>query len=184
MKLTKREDYTYTFSYWHAFAVPLLVMVAGCIGSGIFPFGNQSFLRNDLYNQYMPFFQALHDRIWQGEGLSYSFELGLGSGFAALYGYYLSSPVNWLVALCPRPLIAEFITVVILVKIGLSSMSFAYYLRKHFAKDNMGLVFFSSAYALSGFMAAYQWNIMWLDVVVLAPLVLWALEELVEKVEI
>ena len=181
MKLTKREDYTYTFSYWHAFAVPLLVMVAGCIGSGIFPFGNQSFLRNDLYNQYMPFFQALHDRIWQGEGLSYSFELGLGSGFAALYGYYLSSPVNWLVALCPRPLIAEFITVVILVKIGLSGMSFAYYLRKHFGKDNMGLVFFSSAYALSGFMAAYQWNIMWLDVVVLAPLVLWALEELVEK---
>ena len=181
MKLTKREDYTYTFSYWHAFAVPLLVMVAGCIGSGIFPFGNQSFLRNDLYNQYMPFFQALHDRIWQGEGLSYSFELGLGSGFAALYGYYLSSPVNWLVALCPRPLIAEFITIVILVKIGLSGMSFAYYLRKHFGKDNMGLVFFSSAYALSGFMAAYQWNIMWLDVVALAPLVLWALEELVEK---
>lgn len=181
MKLTKREHYTYTFSYWHAFAVPLLVMVAGCIGSGIFPFGNQSFLRNDLYNQYMPFFQALHDRIWQGEGLSYSFELGLGSGFAALYGYYLSSPVNWLVALCPRPLIAEFITIVILVKIGLSGMSFAYYLRKHFGKDNMGLVFFSSAYALSGFMAAYQWNIMWLDVVVLAPLVLWAMEELVEK---
>ena len=181
MNLTKREHYTYTFSYWHTFAVPLLVMVAGCIGSGIFPFGNQSFLRNDLYNQYMPFFQALHDRIWQGEGLSYSFELGLGSGFAALYGYYLSSPVNWLVALCPRPLIAEFITVVILVKIGLAGMSFAYYLRKHFGKDNMGLVFFSSAYALSGFMAAYQWNIMWLDVVVLAPLVLWAMEELVEK---
>lgn len=181
MKLTKRVDYTYTFAYWHAFAIPMIVMVAGCIGSGIFPFGNQSFLRNDLYNQYMPFFQALHDRIWQGEGLSYSFELGLGSGFAALYGYYLASPVNWLVAICPRPLIAEFITILILVKIGLAGMSFAYYLRKHFGKENMGLVFFSSAYALSGFMAAYQWNIMWLDVVVLAPLVLWALEELVEK---
>ena len=181
MKATKRENYTYTFSYWHAFAIPVLVMVAGCIGSGIFPFGNQSFLRNDLYNQYMPFFQALHDRIWQGEGLSYSFELGLGSGFAALYGYYLSSPVNWLVALCPRVFIAEFITILILVKIGLSGMSFAHYLRKHFGKDNMGLLFFSSAYALNGFMAAYQWNIMWLDVVALAPLVLWALEELVEK---
>ena len=181
MKLTKRENGTYTFSYWHAFAIPLLVMVAGCIGSGIFPFGNQSFLRNDLYNQYMPFFQALHDRIWQGEGLSYSFELGLGSGFAALYGYYLASPVNWLVALCPRPLIAEFITIVILVKIGLSGVSFSYYLRKHFGKENMGLVWFSAAYALSGFMAAYQWNIMWLDVVVLAPFVLLALEELVES---
>lgn len=181
MKSLKKIKYTYSFGYWQAFAIPFLVMLAGCIGSGIFPFGNQSFLRNDLYNQYMPFFQALHDRIWQGEGLSYSFQLGLGSGFAALFGYYLASPVNWLVVICPRALIAEFITILILVKIGLSGMSFAYYLRKHFGKTHMGILLFSSAYALSGFMAAYQWNIMWLDVVWLAPLVLWALEELIEQ---
>lgn len=180
MKFSRFTKYKYSFAYWHAFAIPVIVMLAGCIGSGIFPFGERSFLRNDLYNQYMQFFTELHDKIWQGEGLSYSFELGLGSGFAALYGYYLASPVNWLVVLCPRGLIAEFITVVILVKIGLSGMSFAYYLRKHFGQENMGILFFSSAYALSGFMAAYQWNIMWLDVVALAPLVLWAMEELIE----
>ncbi len=181
MKKSKKVNLTYSFSYWYAFLIPLAVMLVGCIGSGIFPFGNRSFLRNDLYNQYMPFFQALHDKIWQGEGLSYGYELGLGSGFAALYGYYLASPVNWLVVLCPRPLIAEFITILILVKIGLAGSSFAYYLRKHFDRKDMGIFLFSSAYALSGFMAAYQWNIMWLDVVVLAPLVLWALEELIEK---
>lgn len=174
-----KARYRYTFSYWHAFIIPLMVMAAGCIGSGIFPFGNQSFLRNDLYNQYMPFFQALHDRIWQGEGISYSFELGLGSGFDALYGYYLASPVNWLVVLCPRSLIAEFITILILVKMSLAGVSFAHYLRRHFGKDDIGILLFSSAYALSGFMAAYQWNIMWLDVVWLAPLVLLALEELI-----
>lgn len=181
MKSLVKSKYTYSFGYWQAFIIPFLVMLAGCIGSGIFPFGNQTFLRNDLYNQYMPFFQAFHDRIWQGEGLSYSFQLGLGSGFAALYGYYLASPVNWLVVICPRAFIAEFITVLILVKVGLAGMSFAYYLRKHFGKTNMGILLFSSAYALSGFMAAYQWNIMWLDVVWLAPLVLWALEELIEQ---
>ncbi len=181
MKLVKDNSYSYSFSYWHAFIIPLIVMAAGCIGSGIYPFGNQSFLRNDLYNQYMPFFQAFHDKIWQGESLAYSFELGLGSGFAALYGYYLASPVNWLVALCPRGLIAEFITAVILVKVALAGVGFAYYLRKHFGKEDIGILFFSTAYALSGFMAAYQWNIMWLDVVVLAPLVLWGVEELVEQ---
>lgn len=180
MKLFKKTDYSYSFAYWQAFAIPVVVMLAGCIGSGIFPFGNQSFLRNDLYNQYMPFFQAFHDKFWQGEGLSYSFELGLGSGFAALYGYYLASPVNWLVVFWPRAFIAEFITILILVKMGLAGMSFAYYLRRHFDKEDMGILLFSSAYALSGFMAAYQWNIMWLDVVALAPLVLWALEELIE----
>lgn len=181
MKFWKKTDYTYTFSYLHAFLIPLTVMIAGCIGYGIFPFGNQSFLRNDLYNQYMPFFQAFHDKIWQGESLAYSFELGLGSGFAALYGYYLASPINWLVALCPRSLIAEFITIVIIVKVALAGSSFAYYLVKHFGTKELSILMFSSAYALSGFMAAYQWNIMWLDVVVLAPLVLWALEELIRQ---
>lgn len=181
MKLIKKNTYIYSFSSWHAFIIPLIVMVAGCIGSGIFPFGNQSFLRNDLYNQYMPFFQAFHDKIRQGESLAYSFELGLGSGFAALYGYYLACPVNWLVALCPRSLIAEFITLLIIVKVALAGQTFAYYLRKRYDKADISILLFSTAYALSGFMAAYQWNIMWLDVVVLAPLVLWAMEELVEK---
>ncbi len=179
MKLIKKQKYTYSFRYWQAFLIPLIVMLAGCIGNEIFPFGNRSFLRNDLYNQYMPFFQALHDRIWQGEGLSYSMQLGAGSGFAALYGYYLASPINWLVVIWPRAFIAEFITLTILFKIGLAGVSFAYYLRKRYDKEHMGILLFSSAYALSGFMAAYQWNVMWLDVVWLAPLVLWALEELV-----
>lgn len=178
--MKKKTKYKYSFEYWQAFVIPLVIMVAGCIVSGIFPFGNRSFLRNDLYNQYMPFFQALHDRIRQGEGISYSFQLGLGSGFAALYGYYLASPINWLVVLWPRDYIAEFITLLILCKIGLAGMSFAYYLRKRFGKTHMGILLFSTAYALSGFMAAYQWNIMWLDVIVLAPLVLQALEELIK----
>jgi len=181
MKFLKKNNYTYSFSYLHSFLIPLIVMIVGCIGCGIFPFGNQSFLRNDLYNQYMPFFQAFHDKIWQGESLAYSFELGLGSGFAALYGYYLASPVNWLVALCPRSLIAEFITIVILIKVALAGSSFAFYLAKRYHREDMGILMFSTAYALSGFMAAYQWNIMWLDVVVLAPLVLWAMEELIYR---
>lgn len=181
MKSIKKTICKYHFSYWHAFLIPLLVMLAGCIGSGIFPFGNQSFLRNDLYNQYMPFFQALHDSFWKGGGLSYSMQLGLGSGFAALYGYYLASPINWLVVLCPRPFIAEFITILILIKMSLAGVTGAYYLRQKYRRADFILLAFSSAYALSGFMAAYQWNIMWLDVILLAPLVILALEELVDR---
>ncbi len=181
MDSPNKPKYTYQFSYRHAFLVPFIVMLAGCIGCGIYPFGNQSFLRNDLYNQYMPFFQAFYDQIWQGQGLSYSDMLGMGSGYSALYGYYLASPMNWLVLLCPRTLIGEFITLLILVKMSLSGVTFAHYLKKRFGKENIGLLLFSSAYALSGFMAAYQWNVMWLDGVWLAPLVLLALENLVEK---
>lgn len=172
---------TYKFSYRQVFLVTLIVMVAGCIGSGIYPLGNQSFLRNDLYNQYVQFFAGFRDAILKAEGLSYTFSLGLGSGYSALYGYYLASPTNWLVLLCPKALIGEFITILILLKMAFAGVSFSYYLKKHFGKENIGLLIFGSAYALSGFMAAYQWNVMWLDVVLLAPLVLWALEELVQK---
>ena len=35
MKFWKKTDYTYTFSYLHAFLIPLTVMIAGCIGYGI-----------------------------------------------------------------------------------------------------------------------------------------------------
>ena len=38
---------------------------------------------------------------------------------------------------------------------------------------------FSTAYALSGFVAAYSWDVMWMDVVAVAPLAIVGLEKLV-----
>lgn len=38
---------------------------------------------------------------------------------------------------------------------------------------------FSTAYALSGFVAAYSWDVMWMDVVAAAPLAIAGLEKLV-----
>ena len=40
-------------------------------------------------------------------------------------------------------------------------------------------MFFSTAYALSGFVAAYSWDVMWMDVVAVAPLAIVGLEKLV-----
>lgn len=37
---------------------------------------------------------------------------------------------------------------------------------------------FSTAYALSGFVAAYSWDVMWMDVVAVAPLAIVGLEKL------
>ena len=40
---------------------------------------------------------------------------------------------------------------------------------------------FSTAYALSGFVAAYSWDVMWMDVVAVAPLAIVGLEKLVRE---
>ncbi len=164
-----------------SFLIPVFVMIIIFIERGIFPFGEMSFLRTDLYHQYAPFFQELKDKFSEGGSLLYSWDIGMGSNFAALYAYYLASPLNWLLILCPRAYVIEFITYMIVLKIGASSLTMTYYLCRHNKKTDMGAVFFGIFYGLSGYMAAYSWNIMWLDCILLFPLIILGLERLVKE---
>ena len=164
-----------------AFLVPVLIMLIIFLQRGIFPFGEESFLRTDMYHQYAPFFSEFQYKLTHGGSLFYSWDVGMGVNFAALYAYYLASPLNWLLILCPKGLIIEFMTYSIVLKTGLAGLSMAWYLRKHCKTNDFGAAFFGIFYALSGYMAAYSWNIMWLDCIVLFPVVMLGLERLVKE---
>ena len=164
-----------------AFFVPVLVMICIFAQRGIFPFGERCFLRTDMYHQYAPFFSEFQYKLRTGGSLLYSWDVGMGVNFAALYAYYLASPLNWLILLCPKKLIIEFMTIMIVIKIGLSGLSFAWYLKQHSKNCILGVGFFGIFYALSGYMAAYSWNIMWLDCILLFPLIVYGLERLVRE---
>lgn len=164
-----------------AFITPVLIMIGIFIQRGIWPFGEQSFLRTDLYHQYAPFMAEFLRKLRAGEGLTWSWNIGLGSNFVSLMAYYLASPLNWLVILCPPAYVIEFITFWVVVKIGLSSLTFAYYLSKRYRTRNFALALFGTLYSLSAYMAAYSWNIMWLDCIFLAPLILLGLERLIKE---
>ncbi len=164
-----------------AFFVPVIIMIIIFAQRGIFPFGEESFLRTDMYHQYAPFFSEFQYKLTDGGSLLYSWDIGMGVNFAALYSYYLASPLNWLIVLCPKKFIIEFMTYMIVVKIGLSGLAFSWYLRRHFKTVDFGIAFFGIFYALSGYMAAYSWNIMWLDCILLFPLIMLGLEKLVQE---
>lgn len=163
-----------------AFAIPVVIMLIIFVQRGIFPFGEETFLRTDMYHQYAPFFSEFQYKLTHGGSLLYSWDVGMGVNFSALYAYYLASPVNWLLFLCPKGLVIEFMTYQIVLKIGLCGLSMAYYLRKHCRTNDFGIAFFGIFYALSGYMAAYSWNIMWLDCIILFPLIVLGLERLVK----
>ena len=148
---------------------------------GIYPFGKRSFLYMDMYHQYMPFFSEFVEKIRAGEGLAYSWNVGIGSNFLALYVYYLASPLHWLAFLFPKELLLEFMSYLVIVKIGLCGLTSCIYLQKKFQTKSPVMVLISCFYAMSGFMAAYNWNIMWLDCVVLLPLILLGLENLIKE---
>lgn len=164
-----------------SFFIPVLIMLGIFIQRGIFPFGDNSFLRTDMYHQYAPFMNEFMEKLKTGGSLSYSWNIGMGSNFVALYAYYLASPFNWLAILVPQSLMIEFLTYMLVLKIGFCGLTFCYYLSRHFKTRDLGISFFAIFYALSGYMAAYSWNVMWLDCLVLAPLVLLGLEQLVKE---
>lgn len=162
-----------------AFCIPVAILFAAIVYKGIYPFGDRCFLRVDMYNQYLPFFTEFHRKLQEGESLFFSWRAGLGANFVGLYAYYLASPMNWLLVFCPQECILEFMTVLILVKTGLCGLSFAWYLKRHFGTESYGITLFSAFYALSGFMSAYNWNIMWLDCIFITPVIILGLEMLV-----
>ena len=134
-----------------------------------------------MYHQYAPFFSEFQHKLSGGGSLLYSWNIGMGINFSALYAYYLASPLNWFLILCPKNLVIEFMTYSIVLKIGLSGLSFAWYLRRHCNRNDFGVAFFGIFYALSGYMAAYSWNIMWLDCILLFPVIMLGLERLVKE---
>jgi len=167
-------------SYLISFIFPVVAMLIIFIFRGIFPFGDETFLRTDMYHQYAPFSSEFNYKLQHAGSLLYTWDVGLGINFTALYAYYLASPLNWLMILCPKGLILEFMTYSIVLKIGLSGVSMCYYLRHHFHKKSYGAVFFAVAYAMSGYISAYSWNLMWLDCILLFPLIMLGLERLVQ----
>lgn len=164
-----------------SFIVPVVIMLVLFAFRGIFPFGRRSFLYSDMYHQYVPFFNEFMNKVKGGESLFYSFHAGLGSNFLALFAYYLASPLNWLAFLFPQKYLIEFMSYMVIIKLGLCGLTSCIYLRKRFNTNDFPILFFSCFYALSGFTAAYNYNVMWLDCVVLLPLILLGLERLVSE---
>ncbi len=164
-----------------SFLLPFLCMMAIFIGNKIYPFGDESFMHSDMYHQYVPFLQEFLRKIRQGESLFYSWNIGTGSNYLALYIYYSASPLNWLMFLVPDQYLIEFMSYMVVFKIGLCGFTFAWYLTRHFQTKHYSVLAFSVFYAMSGFVAAYNWNVMWMDCLFLAPLILLGLEQLVKK---
>jgi len=181
MEKTKRQWNINRMALWASLGMPMVIMLIIFIANRIYPFGDRSFVVSDMYHQYVPFFKELLEKVRAGESLAFSYEIGIGSNFMALFVYYLASPLHIFALLVPEQFLIEFMSYLIVLKIGLAGMTAYIYLRKHFESSNWTAILFSCFYALSGFVCAYNYNIMWVDCVVLLPLIMLGLERLVKE---
>lgn len=164
-----------------SFLLPLLVMIGCCIAFGVQPFGDNSLLIIDGLHQYMPFYSVLYDKLKGGESLFYSFRSGLGINFLSLFSYYLSSPLNLLILFFKKSQLNMAVSMIIVLKIALSGMTAGIYFSSKSKKPGFSVLMISMAYALSSYMVGYCWNVMWLDAIMIFPIVIMGLEHLIDK---
>lgn len=172
----------FRLGYVLSFLIPVIVLAGIFIGREVYPFGDNIYLRSDCYHQYAPFYKELYRKITEGGNLTYSWNIGMGVNFTALYGYYLASPVNLLLGIiAPTGNILFTMDLLIVIKTGLCGLTCGYYLHKRFNHSTISFAAVSIFYALSSYMAAFSWNIMWLDCLLLLPLIILGLDRLVDE---
>lgn len=181
-KTAKKNSFVNRNIYCIASAVvAAIIMIFAYIAWKFFPVGDNIILRMDLYHQYAPLFAELYERIFGGHSLWYSFTSGLGSGFLGNYFNYLSSPTMLFVMIFGHKNIPEAVAAMVLVKAAASSYTFTYFLGKITKKSDIATSAFGLLYAFCGYFIAYYWNIMWLDAVVVFPLVILGIWYIIEE---
>lgn len=162
-----------------AFLIPVMAMLLVYLYLGIYPFGEKALLCNDMQGQYVAFFSYLKGIFNGGNSFFYSLSKTLGGDLAGFSAYYLLSPFNLIFLLTPQAMFAEAVMAVTLLKIGACGFTMHLFLQKQ--ADVPGALAFSTAYALMAYTIVYQQNLMWLDGVILLPLVALGLQRLVRE---
>lgn len=155
-----------------SFFMPFFIVSICYAVAGVFPFGDRMILASDGWHQYYPFLLTLRQKLVNGESFEYVRNMGMGSNYLSIFAYYVASPLNLLSVLVPADYMRDFFTLATVLKLSFAGLFFGIFLRVAYRRSEISQAFFALAYALCAWAAGYYWNIMWLDVFALLPLLM------------
>lgn len=162
-----------------AFSV-VFFMTLAAVGH-VYPFGDNSFLTEDLKYQYIDFFSWFR-RVLLGEAnLRYSFAQGLGMNTWGLYSYYLASPFNLLCVLFPQDKLTLFVFLISALKLGCIHISSAWYVQKRFGLSRPAVFLLSASFTFCSWTVSNLRNPLWIDCLILLPICAYGCYELIRK---
>ena len=176
--INKLKKYNFIF---YTFILSFIIIYCIYKLQEIAPLGRNSMLTIDFFHQYGPMLSEFFDRINNGENLIYSFNLGLGIPFYRNFFNYLSSPLNIIILLFNRNNLIMSYSIIIGIRAIITSITMAYLLKRKLNLNNYLNIGISLLYAFSAYFTAYYWNIMWLDGMMLLPLIILGIENIVNK---
>ena len=131
-----------------------------------------------MYSQYSCFFGDVKSLL--SDGLFYSLHKSIGGDIYSLAAYYLASPLNLIFLLFPLKYLPEAVSVLYILKLSLAALTMSCYLSKRGTNGAANLAL-SLAFSFSAYFTLYSINIMWLDALVLLPLISLGIERLVDS---
>ena len=165
--------------YLLVFLIPVTLLSITYYLLRITPFGENSLLTIDLNGQYISYFAYLKNSLLNQDSLLYSFSKTMSGEMIGLTAYYLLSPFNLIFLfsdVSKFPLMLTFLT---LLKIGAAGMTMYHYLKREKLSFYL-LILLSTSYALSSYLLVYQQNIMWLDGVVILPIIILGIDRILD----
>ncbi len=173
--------------YLLCFLLPVGIMFLAYALFGVYPFGKGSVLVLDLNAQYVYYYEAFRDAVFSGDLSFYSWSRNLSGSTFGIFAYYLASPFMFIVCLFPRTKMTQAVECIQLLKIGFSSLTFAYFLIKtHLYSGGkrprrLTAVVFCLMYSLMSYMVVQLMDPMWLDGLIYLPLICLGVQRLVNE---
>lgn len=167
MRLKKYKKVLYSIG---SMGIVMLILCMVFWKQGIYPFGDKTLVYNDMQYQYLDFFMWFRNVLHGEDSLFYSYYMGLGGNSISLVAYYLASPLNLLCFFVKPEYMAEFLTLLISLKLMLCSLTAYVFLEKRFQLNSFYNCIISVSYGLMGYNILQCSNVMWLDGVMVLPL--------------
>lgn len=167
--------------YAVCFAFSVVLFVALAAAGHVYPFGDNSFLTNDLKYQYIDFFAWFRRVLLAEANLRYSFSQGLGMNTWGLYSYYLASPFNLLCVLFPADKLTLFVFTITALKLGCIHISSAWYAQKRFDLSMPAAFLLSLSFTFCSWTISNLRNPLWIDCLILLPICAYGCHELIRK---
>jgi Predicted membrane protein len=159
-----------------AFIIPLVFLI--CFFAAMGCFSGKTILNSDMQGQYVSFFQYLKNVLHGDATFPYTFSKGLGGTMYGAFFYYLSNPLNLLVYFFDS--IPNFFLFLVILKLSLCGFTMNLFLSHKFGKNDWVILIFSVIYVLTGYNINYFSNLMWLDGILLAPIILLGIDKIIE----
>lgn len=169
--------------YFIVTGVTLFIICLVFLLKGIYPFGSNTLIYSDMYEQVTSYLYYFYDAIKGSQSLLIDFSASSGINFFGVICYYILSPFSLLVLFAERSKIYLVMNIIIVCKLLLCNLTCLYMIKYLFKKRNNYLISILLAllYGFSIYSLNYYVITSWIDAMYMLPLIVVGLKKLFDE---